>query len=63
MRPSEVIFRQILAQILTSRRVTPYDRTTLLAIARSEFVPPPSEMELIDKIFKHLNIGLIKVVD
>lgn len=63
MRPPELIFRQILAQILSSRRVTPYDRTTLLTIARSEFVPAPSEMELIDKIFKHLNIGLIKVID
>lgn len=63
MRPPELIFRQILDRIIVSRRVTRYDRTTLLSIARSEFVPAPSEMERINKIFKHLNIGLIKVID
>lgn len=63
MRSPELIFRQILDRIITSRRVTRYDRTTLLAIARSDFVPAPTEMELINKIFRHLNIGLIKVID
>ncbi|MGB3494998.1 MAG: hypothetical protein WBA57_19870 [Elainellaceae cyanobacterium] len=63
MRSPELIFRQILDRIITSRRVSRYDRTTLLAIARSDFVPAPTEMELINKIFRHLNIGLIKVID
>lgn len=59
----ENLFRQVMNRILTSRRVTPYDRTTLLCIARSDFVPEDPERELIDKVFKHLNIGLIKVID
>lgn len=63
MRSPELIFQQILDRIISSRRVTPYDRTTLLAIARSEFVPAPTELERIEKIFKHLNLGLIKVID